>query len=1260
MAGRIRPLCKAIFGVLGLTTVLPQVGVDIDPVIVSSIEEAVVGLTTLPAGPILNTSLMQAAGTTFIHPFLLKTTGFLEKFDFTLLLFLLLGLYYLFDLSRNYFFGSNDTNTSSPEVMLHHRSNSVGRPAPSRKTRKQKPKGTRQPHSPHMWIIRWWKKKYIAAVRKTRALKRDIDITTAKLHETEKNLVVEVAALRIEVATVKTQKQSVEDQLEASDGKLHKAYDELREHRKRNNEMQTELNTQESLRIQADSILLDKQRYARDAYEHEQTIADLRKKANQQKLANNDLEVRMAEISKDKSTHERKARDLQQTLNGVYDKLAHQSSELEVFRTGKDEAMAPNNQQHAAEKKALESRNEALANQIRILEEARRNDAEHIKSIKTLEKQNSDEIARLQKELASRDEKIVDLENEQDLVDAMHSDTLEEKENQLNEAAEKLADLTRKHELAEQEKARLNEQVQGLETRLTAVQHSAEQVGGEDRDTVSANAGSACHEPTKILPADPIPTQTAPVDTAPADASTAEIVPAYPKPTVIVQADSIPTETAPPDTTPADASTARIVPAGHEHTEIVQADSTPTKTAPANTTPVDASEVETMPAQIDTSFNPGTNANPEDKAHDDPTAVANSSALSHTADDTTPIAVSTGSVHVDVPNVDVDVDDHGNPVSDSNILLSAMQKLDITGNTTSDTQPIDFTSFGNEFNQGHWSTDWTYFANELDRLDLQNFQDALGDYDPMELGVGHNEWNPEQLLDDMLLFDSNYDQPSGGDEQMELGGDQNEAYAGQSLDDMLDINYGYTGMDYHPTDAPSNAEPFGDNDPMMECGGNEETDDPMDQETIAEPASCEQDTVPGALADIVDDNSPTAEDAKPVDSRDDMSVPETPGLAPDVVAEHGPDGLQAVVTSENPPQPDGSEHSTWDSSIPSLETTGMFTFGQAPPKNHGRPINWVRRSSPITNWETDPNLDDEKPGTTKAVRKFSDDEESTAKKQAKTAESVSDPPPVKLDTTGLSEDEKYSQLVESQVAFHSDPKNFMPLVEAHIKAHDEAVEATKKAEEEKRLAARIVSPFSDDKPKPQPLPIPPKHPFPFTRIVDNSASLPYWPPIKAAPYIPPHGRVSLGTQHTPARTLPVLGPRPGVGVDELPIGPPMPAFMRGSTVTDPGFSPTNPMYTPKLSTAIPLIGPPKDDQSGSEGDDDDQNHQQASAPVVEDSQSQAPAEADGPPKDERSRKTKQNQRSRRRQKQKREQKMAAGDEKPATDGGDGPGPDNER
>ncbi|KAI4169479.1 MAG: hypothetical protein LQ343_005694 [Gyalolechia ehrenbergii] len=1290
MSGRMRPLFKAIFGILGLTNVVPQVGVNIDPVIMAPIEEVVFTMTTLPAGTAFNSSLLQGAGgyvPTFIHKLLSKMTGALRKFDFTLLLLLLLCLYFLFDLSRTYFFGrgvtvavgkiSAETDTLKPAVKLQSRFNDVNARALARKARKRKPKGIRQSNSQDMGIIRWWRKKYLGAIAKIRKLKHDIDISTAALQENEKNLLADVASLRVEVATVQTEKKNVECQLDAADGKLHKANDDLREHRERNDEMQNELKTlkQES-RMQADSILRDQQRHSRELYKHEQIVEDLKAKLNIQRITNNDLQAQVSKISKEKSIHEGNVRHLQQTLNSVHDKMAQQSSELEALRTGKDRTAAAINQQLTDEKKALESKNGALADEIDVLREARRIDAERIESIQTLEKQKSDEIAQLQEKMAMQDEKIIDLGNEKDLVDAMHSDTLKEKEDKLDEAAQKLADLTEKHGLAEQEKARLNKQVQGLELQLTAVQSSAGQAGGDDCDSVSTNTVPAYTDTTETVQDEPTPVETAP-DTAPADTTTADTTPADTTPADTTLAETIPTDTTPADTTPADTTLADTIP-----TDTTPADTTPADTTPPDTTPADDLTAETMPTQIDTSFNPEPAIIPEGNAHDDHSTVANYLPSSNITDDTIPFAVVTGSAQVQDPNVDED--DHGNPDSDSNVRQSEKPNTDTTTTTISDTHPMDFSGMDDDFNQGHWLDDWSYFANNFDLLDPQNFAEAMGDYDPMVFGESQNELDPEQSPDDTSSVARNYGytgmdhhpleaengvEPTGGDDQMEHGGDQNEANEGQFPDD--------TAMNYDPLDAKDGVEPTGGDD-QMELGGDQnEADegqfpddtgmsyDPLDAEDSVEPTGgddqrelgVDQNEVdaqqsPNDISSIASNYGCTGTDQNPIDVETIVGP-----FGDNDSVEYGVDeeshNPRDQETSEDPPQADGSEPPIWDSSLHPIGTTSTFTFAQAAPTIHSGLINWDRPPSPVTNRETDlpPNMNDNQETTTKGVRKFSDDEQPTAKKQAKIADFVSDPPPPKLDTTGLDEEEQYSQFVESEIVRFNDPKTHMSLVDAHVRAYEEVEEAKKKAEEEKR---RIISPFSDYKPKSQPLPVPPKHSYPFTRIIDYRVSSSFPSPIKAAPYIPPHGRVSLAPQQALAWTPPGPGPRPGVGVDGLPIGPPMPGFMRVPPVTSPGYSPTNPMYAPKLPTEIPLIGPPKDDGSDSESEEDDEDCKRASAPVVQDSKLTAPAESGEPKTDERSRKTKQNQRSRRRAKRMKERKKAALDEKSTSDAGNRP------
>ncbi|KAL8933843.1 MAG: hypothetical protein Q9216_006188 [Gyalolechia sp. 2 TL-2023] len=375
-------------------------------------------------------------------------------------------------------------------------------------------------------------------------------------------------------------------------------------------------------------------------------------------------------------------------------------------------------------------------------------------------------------------------------------------------------------------------------------------------------------------------------------------------------------------------------------------------------------------------------------------------------------------------------------------------------------------------------------------------------------------------------------------------------------------------------------------------------------------------------------------------------------VAFDAVVEQGREGQQTGCTPEDLPQPDDSEPMTWNSSILPVGATSTFTFAQAAPTTHGVPLNWNYHPSPVTNQKADLrlDLDGDKSATGKESRKFSGGhgEQAIATKHAKIADFVSDPPPAKLDFTGLSAEERWGKYEECRDAEFSDPKRNMPLIDAHVIAYAEAKEAKKKAEENAeemaRLGTRTFSPFSSGKSVPQPLSTAPKYSSPYTQIVDNKATPSFPFPTKATPYVPPHGLMSLVPQQIPTWTPSTLGSRLGADVD----------------VTSPSYSPTNPIYAPKLPTAIPLIGPPKDDGSSSESDEDDEDCKRANTSVAEDSTCEAPAESDTPQKDERSRKTKQNQRSRRRAaRKKKERKMAALDNDSATDAGERPGPDDQ-
>ncbi|KAL9598417.1 MAG: hypothetical protein Q9219_004507 [cf. Caloplaca sp. 3 TL-2023] len=157
-------------------------------------------------------------------------------------------------------------------------------------------------------------------------------------------------------------------------------------------------------------------------------------------------------------------------------------------------------------------------------------------------------------------------------------------------------------------------------------------------------------------------------------------------------------------------------------------------------------------------------------------------------------------------------------------------------------------------------------------------------------------------------------------------------------------------------------------------------------------------------------------------------------------------------------------------------------------------------------------------------------------------------------------------------------------------------EAMKKEEQSKQIAAVDRSPFSAEKvTQPRP-PVPPKSDPPFIRVEPKPAVKPLTFDWKAVPNMPKNSQTSSKSDRTLAWTPPVLGPRPGIGPNGLPISGRKPGAINWMALRKPISSASSmfgfdsepaapPAPTPKAQ--VPHLGLLEDKQADVESDADE-------------------------------------------------------------------------
>ncbi|KAI4181408.1 MAG: hypothetical protein L6R41_006637 [Letrouitia leprolyta] len=520
MAGRFRQLTKAIFGVLGLTTITPQVGINLDPAILAPVEDLIFGYETLPAG-IANSTLIKAVENQLTHPSLLMSTQILNEYNLMLLPLILLILYWLFDGNRNGFF----TNNSAP---MNINDDDIKAPTHALKWRKRKSPNLKRRQSRRPRTSYRWQKIFPRVMARIIYRKQNTDDAMTKFLNKEETNASQLEALQQELQIVTTAKINSEIKIAAQEKELYDAKEDLEKQRKSKSVLQLELDeaTQDFKDLQqarAKDILDDD-----NLKEKNKALEDKNKDLER---ANGRLDEERAKLLSEKTHAQVKVRHLEQDLQHMKNQVAHQSSELATFRCG-TEGTKVANERLMAENKMLETANRTLSNEKAALEqkvqnnetEIQKKDAEHKKQLENRDSQEADaekarkeEEAQHKQELSEKDQQLdlitmqlTAIQRNLQIVEAEKKQGLAQKQQQLSEVLNELDAANDSLQTMKAENESLAGQIHQLKQQHPSVNSSTPQASGDSNiDSVSTSTTTHNTPQVSLGTDDVVPQQNA-------------------------------------------------------------------------------------------------------------------------------------------------------------------------------------------------------------------------------------------------------------------------------------------------------------------------------------------------------------------------------------------------------------------------------------------------------------------------------------------------------------------------------------------------------------------------------------------------------------------------------------------------------------------------------------------------------------------------------------------------------------------------------
>lgn len=1131
MSGRFRPLIKAVLGLVGASTVVQQVGFNVDPIVFAPVEDAVIELATLPGSEVFNSSVPYMT-VDYVPSYLKPLANRFFNVDFGLLLFTVLLFYWVFDSLRDHYIkhgataaanailhGSSQSNDGVDRIqdslvstamrLVEHawplfakhnflrdvKEFSVNEEVLIRKSQQRYQEIIKRQALQFTDLLKSLSNHYTSVAAEMWKSIQDKDAQILVFEEKEKTLTSKVNMLEIKLADVTGEKWDVQERLDACNGQLDMANDNLEKQKEINVKIQKCLDAKTQEFDETDKDLrLTRGKLATanaDCSKLEKSEREAKARCSQHKNALDAAKEEISQLKHDEHVQQRKNRDhdhkvsmMQQTIDdGRADRTNLQRS---------NEALKEENQQLSFQNKALESDNQTLSTHNATLHA---DNDQQASRIKTLENDKSESNSEHKAELARREEQAGNAAAEWHEKNERNEATIRslesvnaDKSQVLDEIHSQLAAVTHQKAL---EKASFESQKSKLSERLNEADRKNE---AHVRETEQV------HQRLRV-------------------------------------------------------------------------------------------EIDELKAQISTLQDSSTQISGEGDTVEDNTIFKGAGTVAHL--DTSPGNI----VNIPSKSSTLTVDDAA-PISDDNPRTDAGETSEEVG-----------ASMTNENESNATNND----TQSLHNGDMQRCEDDIptamdtdgaptGANDPLMEYNNVHQYGPEAQV-----------RPEAGTE-----GPTVDTSMERSIDNSRDTDMQEGGIVVETTggDAPI---------------GNL-------------PVSKVNDAAVEAMA---------------IDGKEPSHVPR---LATNAVINASPNGRQVAFTFEKPASSSDGTPLDWTSLRSPLTNratdwklnwkldlgdknqsggkNSTFTFTQAAPSGYGGPLDWDHPPPLVTNREIDLSFDlgNQKEAKCKGVRKAAEDEESLSRKQSKTTDFVPNPPISNDDTSGMDEDEKFFHAAKRYQDYLMDPKNLFPLIDAHVMAHGDAEAAKKKADEEKRLSAARSSPFHTDKPKQDLPPESPKPTLPWTRVVQNAPDPLFAVSPKAAPYIPPHGRVILNSIQASTWIPPSLRPQPSMGVMRPPSS------------------------EPRLG--IPLIGPPEDGQSSleSETEDEKPKEEQAEAFDTVNPTSTAPTESGEPVTDggTSSRKIKQNRRStQRRNRKKWADKLPEYNQIAAPDTGNFSGPANQ-